>query len=326
MVQVFPARTADHAGSVASETITWTLSTLPDPWTLLRDRCIGATGPTIDVVLVHPEIGVALIDEAPRDPAADVAVLRDLLGRQRFADSFPGELPIISFSVAFEQLVAIEQQLAEAFDAAPRLSIKNADWADAVIEVLLLPSDFVMAPTGAGARPPRAEAVDPLRPDIEAPRDSLRPTPPTERPPHAGVDRWGVRPTHDLDEHLFPLAFQPTAGAGYAPIARRGRTIGVALALSVAGALGAVTGALVAWDKAMSNAVIAPPAEIEAPAVLHVAAAAPAASAPVSDSSTVRQSRRSVARHVQCADWLHQNRPGGSDYHGPSVAGCPRWR
>jgi hypothetical protein len=25
---------------------------------------------------------------------------------------------------------------------------------------------------------------------------------------------------------------------------------------------------------------------------------------------------------VLCADPLHQNRPGGSDYHGPPVAGC----
>lgn len=30
------------------------------------------------------------------------------------------------------------------------------------------------------------------------------------------------------------------------------------------------------------------------------------------------------ARAAQCADALHQNRPGGSDYHGPPVAGCPR--
>lgn len=29
-------------------------------------------------------------------------------------------------------------------------------------------------------------------------------------------------------------------------------------------------------------------------------------------------------RRVLCADALHQNRPGGSDYHGPAVAGCPR--
>lgn len=29
------------------------------------------------------------------------------------------------------------------------------------------------------------------------------------------------------------------------------------------------------------------------------------------------------ARHVLCADALHQNRPGGSDWHGPSL-GCPK--
>jgi len=35
-------------------------------------------------------------------------------------------------------------------------------------------------------------------------------------------------------------------------------------------------------------------------------------------------SRGSRPRRVLCADTLHQNRPGGSDYHGPPVAGCPR--
>ena len=29
-------------------------------------------------------------------------------------------------------------------------------------------------------------------------------------------------------------------------------------------------------------------------------------------------------RRVLCADALHQNRPGGTDYRGPPVAGCPR--
>jgi hypothetical protein len=29
-------------------------------------------------------------------------------------------------------------------------------------------------------------------------------------------------------------------------------------------------------------------------------------------------------RHVLCADALHQNRPGGTDYHGPAVRGCRR--
>jgi len=29
------------------------------------------------------------------------------------------------------------------------------------------------------------------------------------------------------------------------------------------------------------------------------------------------------AQAVECADWLHQGRPGGSDYRGPPVQGCP---
>jgi hypothetical protein len=27
---------------------------------------------------------------------------------------------------------------------------------------------------------------------------------------------------------------------------------------------------------------------------------------------------------VKCADWMHQSRPGGSDYDGPPVPGCPQ--
>lgn len=34
--------------------------------------------------------------------------------------------------------------------------------------------------------------------------------------------------------------------------------------------------------------------------------------------------RTSNRRHVLCADAMHQNRPGGSDYKGPPVAGCPK--
>jgi hypothetical protein len=40
-------------------------------------------------------------------------------------------------------------------------------------------------------------------------------------------------------------------------------------------------------------------------------------------SPTHRASARTTAnRRVLCADPLHQNRPGGSDYHGPPVAAC----
>ena len=32
---------------------------------------------------------------------------------------------------------------------------------------------------------------------------------------------------------------------------------------------------------------------------------------------------RHSGRSAQCADVFHENRPGGTDYHGPPVAGCP---
>ena len=39
--------------------------------------------------------------------------------------------------------------------------------------------------------------------------------------------------------------------------------------------------------------------------------------------------RRAASRgrhRILCADALHQDRPGGTDYHGPPVRGCPSMR
>jgi hypothetical protein len=35
-------------------------------------------------------------------------------------------------------------------------------------------------------------------------------------------------------------------------------------------------------------------------------------------------SHRATRHHPLCADAMHQNRPGGTDYNGPPVAGCPK--
>lgn len=42
------------------------------------------------------------------------------------------------------------------------------------------------------------------------------------------------------------------------------------------------------------------------------------------DKAAARQAAAHRPRHAQCADALHQDRPGGTDYHGPAVAGCAR--
>ena len=48
--------------------------------------------------------------------------------------------------------------------------------------------------------------------------------------------------------------------------------------------------------------------------------APPKATAPTATQPKVAKAKPAVA--VQCADPLHQDRPGGSDYRGPPVPGC----
>jgi hypothetical protein len=49
-----------------------------------------------------------------------------------------------------------------------------------------------------------------------------------------------------------------------------------------------------------------------------------ASASAAADKRVASRGSRPRARRVACADTLHQDRPGGTDYHGPAVAGCPR--
>ncbi len=305
MAQVFPSD-RDAAGSAASETLVWTLRTLPDPWTLLRDRRIDASGELIDLVLVHPEVGVALIDEAPRDPTADVAALRDLLERERFADFFPGALPIVSLSIAIDEFVALDQKLTRAFDASLVLSIEDRDWADALIELLLAPAEVATADDAVGLETPRPPTVIP---DFAGPRESL-------------ACDIGLTP-HAMEKPAV-AAVHRTADAGHAPTTRRRHVTPAALAIGAVSLLAVAVAALALRGSAMPDDAIQPPVA----AAVEAVAATPTATASLAQpQAAVRHLRRSAVRRVRCADWLHQNRPGGSDYHGPPVPGCrrPHW-
>ncbi len=48
------------------------------------------------------------------------------------------------------------------------------------------------------------------------------------------------------------------------------------------------------------------------------------AQAPVVGSTTATPVNPAPAVTTQCADMLHQDRPGGTDYVGPPVPGCPQ--
>src|SRR5579883_2395528 len=102
MAQVFPLNglePAERPGNLLAAT----LAALPDPWTLLIDRRIDDAADVVDVVLVHPEIGIALVDEAPRDPGPAIGALRARLEGERFGEFFQGELPIVGLSVTADE-------------------------------------------------------------------------------------------------------------------------------------------------------------------------------------------------------------------------------
>jgi len=144
----------------APDSLALTLSALPDCWTLLRDRRIGDGAETIEIVLIHPEIGIALVDRTPCDLEPVSEWLRRYLEGERFADFFAGELPIVALDIGPADIPVIGERLAEAFEAVPRLSIGDPDWADCVIELLLTPDDLaVTEPEG----PPVAVANLPAR-------------------------------------------------------------------------------------------------------------------------------------------------------------------
>jgi hypothetical protein len=151
MAQVFPLTADELASEGDRPSLVETLAALPEPWTMLLDRRIGKEpGDPAAIVLVHPEIGIALVSEVPsdseRDPEAGIAALRAYLEEQRFAEFFPGDLPIVALAVGAEDLPVVGEHLAAAFEGVPRLSIADRDWADAVVELLLLPDDLEMAP------------------------------------------------------------------------------------------------------------------------------------------------------------------------------------
>lgn len=123
-----------------------TLTSLPDDWTLLPDRQIGgADGPLAGFILVHPEIGVAVIDLAPAKPGRALARLRDLLA----AEHAIGErdvLPMVAVALTPDEIPAVGERLAEAFDAVPECDIADHAWPRRIIDLLLDADDAAMSP------------------------------------------------------------------------------------------------------------------------------------------------------------------------------------
>jgi hypothetical protein len=135
-----------------------TLASLPDDWTLLPGRRIGgADGPRIGFTLIHPAIGIALVDLLPARPDDGVARLRDLLD----AEHVTGErdvLPTVAVALDPDDIPAVGERLAAAFDAAPDCDMLDGAWPARVTDLLLDAEDAAMLPL----RPDAALAVEPI--------------------------------------------------------------------------------------------------------------------------------------------------------------------
>src|SRR5229473_640707 len=198
MAQVFPLNVDDLSPDGERASLAGTLAALPDPWTLLRHRRIGA------------------------------------------------------------------------FEAAPRLSVTDADWADAVIELLMVPDDLAMAPVGETVRAPMPE------PELPPAR--------RERFEESPRDLYQRSPALDGSEPPLPLMVDWPFAASYERKRRRGWVAAlVIIPLLLAGA------GFAAWEYAGEDKTVAtndtsPPSQIEIPLPPQSrgdrAAGQPAASSP----------------------------------------------
>jgi hypothetical protein len=133
-------------------------------WLLLRDCPLGGGGPPVALALLHPKIGVALVDfvPAPRTDAADR--LRRALDARRFPAIFGGYPPIVGVVLPADRLPELGQVLSTRFKAEPRSALEGGEaWlptARAALEAKPEAADSAAAP-GAKRRdvPPWRAAV-----------------------------------------------------------------------------------------------------------------------------------------------------------------------
>lgn len=93
-------------------------------WVVLQNCHLGdsSTAP-VRFALMHPEIGVALLDLAPALLPDAIVRLRQRLDDARFASIFPGHLPIIHRALAARQVRQVATLIDYAFAMEPRLSL-----------------------------------------------------------------------------------------------------------------------------------------------------------------------------------------------------------
>ena len=123
------------------------LAELAPPWQILRNRRIrSADGPPwAKFIAFHPEKGIALIDLLPGNPREAIDPLDEFLARTGWAAFSAGDPPIVAVAVAADHVDRVEPMLNQAFAAGPPCGIKNGEWPDAVIQLLLSTRGLLLA-------------------------------------------------------------------------------------------------------------------------------------------------------------------------------------
>jgi hypothetical protein len=247
---------------------------LPPGWLCLQDCNLSGQlnqPVVIPFVLMHPDVGMALIDIAPAsNPEAEV-ILRRRLEAARFDSIFPGFLPILHLRLDRADLPSTEAILRDAFASLPPLSVPGGDGWISVVRRALLPRDPARAAThpglsaGHAQRSPRRAGAPAREADMEldmlhrevTPHDAAR-----FPPDVGGAPAPAARPAH-------PLPWIIMSGVG-----------GLIAVLALFGLLNTGADTRDTVEEAAVPAVSAPPPPVAAAPPLAAPAPSPVASLP----------------------------------------------
>jgi hypothetical protein len=139
---------------------------LPEGWVCGRHCDIGGDPGRpvrVGLVLLHPGLGVALLDIGERTEGAE-EVFRARLEEARFGAIFGGYLPVLHGCLGPEEMPDVAE-ITRAFDQVPPLSVSGGSAWMSTVSRLIVPVDRVWADNWAGAanRGAAPRAAEPVR-------------------------------------------------------------------------------------------------------------------------------------------------------------------
>ncbi len=146
------------------------LAAMPLGWGVLRDAALpgwdGAPPARIGTLLVHPEVGIAVLDLLPGPTVEDAAArLCRLLEKYGWGTAFGGLPPVVHLCMPLRALPDLEAYLDQAFSQAPPPVLLGGNWVAALppllgATMLIPPAAPAPAIAARAARPVPADTVD----------------------------------------------------------------------------------------------------------------------------------------------------------------------